>query len=267
MIDFLSTGRDWPDEEVDQNVKLIDHAASFLPELGTRAFILTPQNQENAAEANGADVDGNVNYIDGLLYEDMIDQLIVGVRNLIGVNASAFSYQALDGTDRRHDTTARGRALFQYDHRASRGAPPNRGSRLIFQGIDIDITLEGRRMVFPKGVVHEDYWPPPEDRSNAGEDRLLSDNPTRQDSSSTCGDQIYKSSNYTCYGDQLCPILNGVPTLLCGIQCYLESLYTCWDSFLCPIIDDVPTLRCGEDCYLPSQYRYVDLSKSCPKGY
>jgi hypothetical protein len=261
VIEFLRTGRDWPDEklEVNQNEKLADHTASFLPELGTRAFILTPQNQENAAAVNGADVDGNVNYLDGLLYQDLVDLLIVGVREMIGVDASAFSYQALDGQDERHETTARGRALFQYDHRASRGSPTNRGSRLIFQGIDIDITLEGRRMLFPKGVVHEDYWPPQEDRSNPDDDsdRVLSDSPIQQDSSSICGGQTYIPSNYTCYGNQLCPILDGVPTLLCGIQCYLESLYKCWDSFLCPVIDGVPTLRCGEDCYLPTQYRYV----------
>lgn len=254
VIQFLHTGRDWPVGEVDQNPVLAEATENFTPELGTRAFILTPQNQADEAVDEGEDADGHVQYIDGLLYENLVGELISSVNQMLpGVQVTPFAYQALDMNNELLDLTGRGKALFQYDPNSSRG---RRGSRLIFQGIDIRIT-EPRRMTFPKGMVYGDSWIAGQEIANPGENRILSDIPDQHGLPSTCGGQIYESSNYTCYGDQLCPILDGVPTLLCGADCFLESLYTCWDSFLCPVIDGVATLRCGEDCYLPKQYKYV----------
>ncbi|KAL8670468.1 MAG: hypothetical protein Q9168_004992 [Polycauliona sp. 1 TL-2023] len=44
---------------------------------------------------------------------------------------------------------------------------------------------------------------------------------------SSCGEAYYAPDKYTCYGDLLCPIVDGKATLKCGDACYLESLYTC----------------------------------------
>lgn len=42
-----------------------------------------------------------------------------------------------------------------------------------------------------------------------------------------CGDAFYYKEKYTCYGNFLCPILDGIPTLKCGPDCYLPSMYGC----------------------------------------
>ncbi|KAL8750693.1 MAG: hypothetical protein Q9199_006903 [Rusavskia elegans] len=42
-----------------------------------------------------------------------------------------------------------------------------------------------------------------------------------------CGPAYYAPDQYICYGDFLCPILDGEPTLQCGGACYLETLYSC----------------------------------------
>ncbi|CEJ55076.1 hypothetical protein PMG11_01353 [Penicillium brasilianum] len=250
VLDFLTTGRDWPEGLVNENVRLAGKIDSFTTEFNTRAFILTPQNQRDPAEAAGAATSGRDVYIDGLLYKPLVDQLIAEVERILRVSVNTFTYQALDGTNRALDVTGRGKALFQYDPAAR---PGRKGVRLIFQGRTIRVT-EPRRAIFPNGVVYEDYW-------NPNENRLLSEpesqdsNPDQQASASSCGGQIYELGDYSCYGDTLCPVLDGVATLLCGTQCYLESLYTCYDSVLCPVLGGVPTLRCGGDCYLPSQYK------------
>ena len=43
-----------------------------------------------------------------------------------------------------------------------------------------------------------------------------------------CGGAYYDPSQYTCYNTNggLCPIMNGVPTLLCGqMTCYDKHMY------------------------------------------
>lgn len=265
VIDFLSTGKDWPTGRVRQNVKLAELSNFFTPGFDAGAFILTPQNEKDAAQDAGAEVDGKVVYEEGLLYQPLVDKLIDAVKNVLPdrVPVTAFTYQALDGGNDDLDTTGRGKALFQYDPEAREtDGVVRRGARLIFEGINIEIT-DPRPMTFLKGVVYEKYWD--QDNNGVNEDRLLSSpesqasDSDQQGSSLSCGNQVYGSNDYTCDGNTLCPVLDGIRTLLCGTQCYLESHYTCYDSFLCPVMDGVPTLRCGEDCYLPSQYKCVIL--------
>lgn len=40
-----------------------------------------------------------------------------------------------------------------------------------------------------------------------------------------CGGQPFYPDRYTCYGDKLCPVVNGERTKSCGNDCYLESMY------------------------------------------
>ncbi|KAL8969929.1 MAG: hypothetical protein Q9197_004091 [Variospora fuerteventurae] len=49
---------------------------------------------------------------------------------------------------------------------------------------------------------------------------------------SICGSKSYRRSDYKCYSDKLCPIIEGIPTLLCGDSCYFESLHCCKSGVL-----------------------------------
>ena len=41
-----------------------------------------------------------------------------------------------------------------------------------------------------------------------------------------CNGAIYDTDKYTCYNNvQLCPVINGAPTLSCGSACYSEHVY------------------------------------------
>ncbi|TGZ79186.1 hypothetical protein EX30DRAFT_355837 [Ascodesmis nigricans] len=94
-----------------------------------------------------------------------------------------------------------------------------------------------------------------------------------------CAGQPYYPDSYTCYGDLLCPILNGViyqpcgracfdpanygcqygqlvPVSTCNGQVYDKNSYVCVSNHLCPKTH--PNL-CGEACYSLSQY-------TCKKG-
>ncbi|CAB57443.1 cell septum surface endo-1,3-beta-glucanase Eng1 [Schizosaccharomyces pombe] len=47
-----------------------------------------------------------------------------------------------------------------------------------------------------------------------------------------CGSAWYDSQSYICYGNILCPIINGSPLLACGNACYDSSIYGCSNGAL-----------------------------------
>ncbi|KAI4246410.1 MAG: hypothetical protein L6R42_009919, partial [Xanthoria sp. 1 TBL-2021] len=68
----------------------------------------------------------------------------------------------------------------------------------------------------------------PTPQGSFGEAETQGDGPAPVDSGVfPCGQAYYAPDQYICYGDFLCPILDGEPTLQCGGACYLESLYSC----------------------------------------
>lgn len=115
---------------------------------GARAFILTPQAEDQPAQAEGADNDDDtVGYRPGLMYSNLINQILVPrVQQLIpNSNPTIYSYQAINGvTDQAKNdkgkvigpnllfSTARGHALFQYG--GPNQAAGRDKARLFFEG-------------------------------------------------------------------------------------------------------------------------------------
>ncbi|GAB7354283.1 hypothetical protein MBLNU459_g4807t1 [Dothideomycetes sp. NU459] len=53
-----------------------------------------------------------------------------------------------------------------------------------------------------------------------------------RDSLQQCGTSRYDPTQYTCYGESLCPVINGESTELCGTACYSSRMYSCNNSVL-----------------------------------
>lgn len=165
-LDFLDDGIDAIGQAQFQGLRDV---ANYFP-VGddvTSAFIMTPQNEAEAAvDGNGDDT--SVFYTEGLLYQGKITQLMAKIESLIpGIPITVRQYQAMNALAPNADeifNTRRGKALFQYDPRAT---TRQKGVRLY---------LEGDRAM-------NKFWAP--------EDRLLSGPESQSTTQSSCAGQSY----------------------------------------------------------------------------
>ncbi|KAL4812291.1 hypothetical protein BDW67DRAFT_170304 [Aspergillus spinulosporus] len=266
VIGFLDTGDDLMgdvyDEEGDlilrEYVALTDNLHFFTPDTNPSIIIVSPVDELEDAVEEGVEVNGVVEYGEGLLYEDYIERLKEYLAEILpGIEPTVFSYEALD----RHDSLLdgwRGKGLYQYDPEAEVN-PTRRGARFFYQAEDIEDPEDEEGEGYPMGRLYQDYWDPLlfGDREDRNLD--LADYPVQRPDLLVCGGQSYWKPKYNCFANNiLCPILDGFRTLPCGADCYLESQYTCFGSKLCPVLNGNATFPCGEDCYPPSEYRCVN---------
>ncbi|KAL4739051.1 hypothetical protein BDV11DRAFT_188544 [Aspergillus similis] len=266
VIGFLDTGDDLMGEVYDEDgdlvlreyVALTDNLHFFTPDTNPSIIIVSPVDEVEDAVEQGVEVNGVVEYGEGLLYEDYIERLKEYLAEILpGIEPTVFSYEALDSNDALLDGW-RGKGLYQYDPEAEVN-PTRRGARFFYQAEDIEDQDDEEGEGYPMGRLYHDYWDPL--LFGDGEDRDLdvADYPVQRPDLSVCGGQSYWKLKYNCFANcVLCPILDGFRTLPCGADCYLESQYTCFGSKLCPVLEGNATFPCGEDCYLPSEYRCIN---------
>ncbi|KAL4772283.1 hypothetical protein BDW60DRAFT_187759 [Aspergillus nidulans var. acristatus] len=266
VIRFLDTGDDLMGEVYDEDgdlilreyVALTDNLHFFTPDTNPSIIIVSPVDELEDAVEQGVEVNGVVDYGDGLLYEDYIERLKGYLAEILpGIEPTVFSYEALDNNDPLLDGW-RGKGLYQYDPEAEVN-PTRRGARFFYQVEDIEDPEDEEGEGYPMGRLYHDYWDPL--LFGIGEDRDLdmADYPVQRPDLLVCSGQSYWKPKYNCFANGiLCPILDGFRTLPCGADCYFDSQYTCFESKLCPVLEGNATFPCGEDCYLPSEYRCVN---------
>ncbi|KAL3436063.1 hypothetical protein BDV09DRAFT_165849 [Aspergillus tetrazonus] len=266
VIRFLDTGDDLMGEVYDDDgdlilreyVALTDNLHFFTPDTNPSIIIVSPVDELEDAVEQGVEVNGIVDYGEGLLYDDYIERLKEYLAEILpGIEPTVFSYEALDNNDPLLDGW-RGKGLYQYDPEAEVN-PTQRGARFFYQAEDIEDPEDEEGEGYPMGRLYHDYWDPL--LFGDGEDRHLemADYPVQRPDLLVCGGESYWKPKYNCFANGiLCPILDGLRTLPCGADCYVESQYTCFESKLCPILEGNATFPCGEDCYLPSEYRCVN---------
>ncbi|RDL34708.1 uncharacterized protein BP5553_07836 [Venustampulla echinocandica] len=257
VLRFLDEGsprynRPWPNNRY---IGLREVAHHF--QHGVEVHIMTPQLEVVDTDDDGVEYVVPVN----LHYRNRVMQLMGAVQTIMReqgwfVWPSIWAYQALDSSDPEGDwlldNTLRGKALYQFD---PFGTTTRQRARLIMEGEQLMGQVNDVRF----GQVYIQDWSAVDIRS-------------MDETTLSCGGQMYSESEHTCYGEVLCPIISGISTLLCGSECYLESLYTCYGTSLCPVVDDVPTLQCGSACYLESQYsclasQLIQVSPDTPPPY
>jgi len=119
-----------------------------------RAYIYTPEEEEEpAVDMDGELGDVSVHYVGGIMYEDKINRIRAKLNEIFpaSIYTEVHTYQAINQDDvaiaPQLETTARGRALYQYDPQASRQEDGSfrRGARLFFE----------------RSVVYNERWDAP----------------------------------------------------------------------------------------------------------
>lgn len=165
---------------------------------GVQAFVLTPQREADPAVAEDPDDpdgdtdDPSVHYLDGLNYEEEIGRITARLSNIFpGISPTVVSYRAINKNDPSTspllDTTARGKALYQYDPESFKQGERRPGVSLYFEGNSFRTTIGGVTVNVQKGRVYRDVW---KDAPDAGENiRLFADPQPLQ--LSICAGQSY----------------------------------------------------------------------------
>jgi hypothetical protein len=171
-------------------VALTDNLHFFTPDTNPSIIIVSPVDELEDAVEQGVEVNGVVDYGDGLLYEDYIERLKEYLAEILpGIEPTVFSYEALDNNDPLLDGW-RGKGLYQYDPEAEVN-PTRRGARFFYQVEDIEDPEDEEGEGYPMGRLYHDYWDPL--LFGIGEDRDLdmADYPVQRPDLLVCSGQSY----------------------------------------------------------------------------
>lgn len=171
-------------------VALTDNLHFFTPDTNPSIIIVSPVDELEDAVEQGVEVNGIVDYGEGLLYDDYIERLKEYLAEILpGIEPTVFSYEALDNNDPLLDGW-RGKGLYQYDPEADVN-PTQRGARFFYQAEDIEDPEDEEGEGYPMGRLYHDYWDPL--LFGDGEDRHLemADYPVQRPDLLVCGGESY----------------------------------------------------------------------------